>query len=452
MNKWSLKTRFGLAAACLSVCALIAGLLFVRPLVYRHQLQEVDQALDLNAKELWEDMAQKKDRSGNGPNPRKPLPESFIPAVLRGRYLQVHGTDGAVIHRSRNLDGFNLTGEPGKMQTIQIKGRNCRTGTFEWGDFRAHLGIRLGSLEETQADLLQAMLWTVPVLGLVVFGAGWLLGRQSLQPVSRLSESAEKIDAANPGERLPLPPARDELYRLTEVLNSSFDRLHAAYNSATRFSADASHQLKTPLAVMRAGLDNLRAHGGITPELRGEVDALLKQTRRLTTLTEDLLLLAQIDAGRLKVESAPLDVSTLCLSVLDDLEVLAPSRGIAVESDIPAELMAAGDARRVSVILQNLTENAVKYAGENGRIRLTCAAAEGNVCISVANTGPAIPEALRDRLFERFYRAGAGENVSGHGLGLNIAQGLARVMGGDLRLTRSDGEWTEFQLTLPPLS
>jgi signal transduction histidine kinase len=449
MNKWSLKTRFGLAAACLSVCALVVGLLIIRPVVYRHQLAEVDRSLEDNAGELWKDMAEKKDATGKGPSPRRPLPESFIPAVLRGRYVQLHGLDGLLLYRSPNLGKIELSGEPGVLSTVVIKDRNCRVGTFDWGDFRVHIGIRLGSLEETQQDLLQALLWIAPALGCVVFAAGWLLGRQSLTPVSRLSMAAEKIDAANPGERLPLPTARDELHRLTEVLNHSFDRLQAAYSSAARFSADASHQLKTPLAVLRAGLDHLRIHPSLPAEARSEVEALLKQTRRLTTLTEDLLLLAQIDAGRLRLDTTTFDVSAHCLAVLDDLEVLASARGIAVESDIAPDVTAAGDARRLAVILQNLTENAVKYAGENGRVRLTCHHAENLVRISVANTGPAIPAELRDRLFERFYRAGAGENISGHGLGLNIARGLARAMSGDLTLHRSTGEWTEFLLTLP---
>lgn len=449
MNRWSLKTRFGLAAACLSVCALIAGLLIIRPLVFRHQLEEVDEQLRSNAEELWNDMRQHRDRDGKGPNPRKPLSSEFIPAVLSGRYLQVHGMDGLLIHRSKNLRGFNLGGEPGTFRTQQIHERNCRTGTFTWGDFTAHIGIRLGSLESTQEDLLHAILWIAPGMGVLVFGAGWLLGRQSLRPVSRLSEAAAKIDTAAPEERLPLPPARDELYRLTEVLNSSFDRLQAAYSSAARFSADASHQLKTPIAVLRAGLDNLRALPGLQPEIRTEVDALLKQTRRLTTLTEDLLLLAQIDAGRLRLECSTIDLAEHTRAVLDDLEILAAARGLEVESNIPETLPARGDARRVALILQNLTENAAKYAGENGCVRLTCSLEEGLATVHVANTGPAIPEALRDRLFERFYRAGAGENISGHGLGLNIARGLAQAMGGDVRLTRSDGTWTEFTLTIP---
>jgi two-component system OmpR family sensor kinase len=131
------------------------------------------------------------------------------------------------------------------------------------------------------------------------------------------------------------------------------------------------------------------------------------------------------------------------------MEVLAPARGISVESDIPETLTARGDARRVSLILQNLAENAAKYAGEGGRVRIAAAAANGSGCVHVSNTGPPIPPESRDRLFDRFFRAGAGENISGHGLGLNIARGLARAMHGDVTLVRSDNHGTEFQLRLP---
>ena len=134
---------------------------------------------------------------------------------------------------------------------------------------------------------------------------------------------------------------------------------------------------------------------------------------------------------------------------MDDLEALAPVRGIVVESDIPDSLTALGDARRVSVILQNLTENAAKYAGESGRIRIVCRGGNGSATVNIANTGPAIPESSRERLFERFYRAGTGENIAGHGLGLSIARALAVAQGGDVSLVRSAGEWTEFQLRLP---
>lgn len=446
MKGWSLKTRFGLAAACLSVLALVTGLLIIRPLVHRQQLQELDEQLEGNAEELFRDI---ENFSGAPRDFRKPMPERLIPAVLRGRYIQIDGPEGQVLYRSANLRGFNLTGTSGRSQNIVIAERECRIASFEHGFLTVHLGTRLGTIEAVQEILRDVTLWVAPAMGLFVFGLGWLLGHRALRPVSTLMAAAEKIDASAPDERLPLLDTSQEIIRLTEVLNHSYDRLQAAYASAARFSADASHQLKTPLAVLRAGLDNLRARDAVAPELRNEVDALLKQTRRLTTLTEDLLLLAQLDAGRLKVASETLDLAALSRGVLDDLETLAPACNLTVESDIPDTLPALGDARRTAVILQNLAENAAKYAGEGGRIRIVCAQRDCLATVSIANTGPAIQGENRARLFERLYRAGTGEGIPGHGLGLSIARALAHAQGGDVLLTRSDGEWTEFQIHLP---
>ncbi len=446
MKRWSLKTRFGLAAACLSVLALLGGMLVIRPLIYRNQLRELDGQLAGNAAELFRDI---ENFSGAPRDFRKPIGQRFIPAVLRGRYLQIDGPEGQLLYRSSNLRGHNLTGAPGTLNTVSIAGRDCRIGSFDHGFLTVHIGTRLGTIEAMQQDLLQVMLWVAPAMGLLVFGLGWWLGQRAMRPVSALTAAAERIDAAAPEERLPLLDASREIVRLTQVLNDSYDRLQAAYASAARFSADASHQLKTPLAVLRAGLDNLRARSGLTAEIRTDLETLTKQTRRLTTLTEDLLLLARMDAGRLELELAPLDLASLCRAALEDLEVPATTRGITLESEIPASLVCLGDERRVAIILQNLTENAVKYAGAGGRIRLRCTSADGAVCVNVSNTGPPIAAESREHLFDRFYRAGTGENIGGHGLGLNIARGLARAMQGEVTLVRSDSEGTEFQLRLP---
>jgi signal transduction histidine kinase len=289
----------------------------------------------------------------------------------------------------------------------------------------------------------------ISTISVLVFCGGLFLVRHVLRPVSAMTVAAERISAQAPDERLPLPSSEDEIARLSTVLNESFDRLQRAYNSAARFSADASHQLKTPIAVLRAGLEELRMCDYLQPQDRETVDTLLQQTRRLTTLVEDLLLLAQADAGRLKLDPMPLDLVPLLGVVLDDTEVLGMERDLVITLNVPDHLFAKADPRRVKIILQNLTENAVKYNYKGGKIRIN-ARREGNwIAVSVANTGGAIPEQYRDRLFERFNRAGMGENIKGHGLGLNIARELARAHGGDLSLIRSEGSWTEFSLRLP---
>ena len=289
----------------------------------------------------------------------------------------------------------------------------------------------------------------LPAVALVVFAGGLLLGRRAVAPVTELTAAAERISTDRPEERLPVPASRDEIGRLSVVLNESFDRLQRAYAAAARFSADASHQLKTPVAVLRAGLEELRACDYLQESDRANVHALHQQTRRLTALIEDLLLLAQADAGRLQLQSAPLDLIPLVTVALDDLVAHGSLSGVQVEHEFPPALHALADSRRVAMILQNLGENAVKYCSENGRVRMGARQENGMAIVTVANTGTPIAESEREDIFARFHRGKMGENVKGHGLGLNIARELARAHGGDLAVTRSDGEWTEFSLRLP---
>jgi signal transduction histidine kinase len=299
-----------------------------------------------------------------------------------------------------------------------------------------------------QRDIRAAFLFAIPIMAVAVFLGGLVLGRGAMRPVAAMTAAAERITALQPDERLPVPEAKDEIARLTMVLNNSFDRLQRAYTAAAQFSADASHQLKTPITVLRAGLEELRHCDALKDEDREMIDALLRQTRRLTALVEDLLLLAQADAGRLKLEPIPLDLVP-CIDVLaDDLEALGEDKQLIIEREVPDHLVATADARRVKIVLQNLGENAVKYNKSGGRVRVTAEQDNSWAVVRVANTGPPIPESDRGRMFERFSR-GTGENIKGHGLGLNIARELARAHGGDLTLSRSDEEWTEFELRLP---
>ena len=217
---------------------------------------------------------------------------------------------------------------------------------------------------------------------------------------------------------------------------------------SARFSADASHQLKTPVTVLRSGLEDLLAGETLSPEAREEVSRLVHQTFRLASVIEDLLLLSRMDAGRLKIQFSRLDLSLLLGSLVDDLSAMPDSCGLKVEADMAASLWISGERRYSELILQNLLENARKYNQPGGRIRLG-ARAEGEwAIVTVGNTGPEIPPGSQKLIFERFHRGAVGENVPGHGIGLNLARELARVHGGDLRLAHSGGGWTEFELRL----
>ena len=230
-----------------------------------------------------------------------------------------------------------------------------------------------------------------------------------------------------------------------ERAETALEKTSQELQISARFSANTSHQLKTPVTILRAGLEELRANENLTAEGREEVAALIHQTFRITSIIEDLLLLSQMDAGRLQIAFSAVDLSHLLEAQMDDLSTLPDGVDAQVESDCP-DVHIAGEEHYVALILQNLLENARKYNRPGGRIRISCRAEGDWAILTIGNTGRSIPSLARDHIFERFHRGSVGEDIKGHGLGLNLARELARLHGGDLRLLRSDEDWTEFEV------
>ena len=234
---------------------------------------------------------------------------------------------------------------------------------------------------------------------------------------------------------------------LARRLSKPVEILAEESERSARFSADASHQLKTPVAVLRAGLEELLSHQHFTAEECTEISALIHQTYRLSSLIGDLLLLSRMDAGRLNIELKEVDLRLLLETCLDDLSALPDSAAVGIEVDLGADLAILGDKGYAAIILQNLLENARKYNRPGGRIRVAARKVDaGAVVVSIGNTGPAIPLEAQAHIFERFHRARIGEDVPGYGLGLNLARELARLHQGGLRLVTSAGDWTEFEV------
>ncbi len=449
LTTWPLQRKFALYAAVFSVLTWLLGVYAIRPLVYRHQVAQLDQELWDNAMELVRSIENFDEAPPN--YFRQPIEDRFISPALQRRYFQIWGPEGQVLKRSKNLGSADVSELGVGGHTRVVSERNCRFMVVQHGFLRLCVGTRLGTLEGVQQDITRASLMVTPVLGVMIFAGAFFLVKRALSPVREITDAAKRIQAGNAEDRLPLPMARDDIHRLTEVLNESFERLQRAYGSAARFSADASHQLKTPLAVLRAGLDEFSANERLLAQDHENVEILRKQTRRLSALVDDLLLLAQMDAGKVVVAPQELDLSDHLLALGDDLSVLCETRGLEFVMDVPDGLVLRTDQKRLQIILQNLTENALKYTPSPGRIRLAALldAGAGLVRIQVGNTGPAISAEAQERLFARFYRANTGENIAGHGLGLNISRHLSVAMGGELKLLGSTDEETCFQLTLP---
>lgn len=447
MKNWSFKVKVGVYAALLTMAAMVVGTGVMMATLFFYQISELDESLREQAAELVWDLKNFRDAPKD---PAQPLSDDYIPLPMRGHYLMVEGPGGRVVYQSPNLRGSRMTGEPGETRTMRIHGDVCRVGAWREEPYVVRIGAKVSMIGNFMKDLGIGLAAALPAVGLVVFFGGMWLGRRTVAPLAELSAAAERISTGNPGERLPPPRARDEIAKLTEVLNRSFDRLQASYQVATRFSADASHQLKTPVTILRAGLDHLSRATDLNEAQAVEVSTLRQQTRRLTSLIEDLLLLSQADAGRMHLEREEFDLTILIHAAADDLHGMAAGKGISVEENLPATISVLADRRFLGMVLQNLMENAAKYTPENGVIRISADKEAGVMAVRVANTGEGIPEADREHVFERFRRGPAvGGNVSGHGLGLNIARELARAHGGDLCLKQSDPGWIEFELRLP---
>jgi len=297
--------------------------------------------------------------------------------------------------------------------------------------FPAAYEVSAGSLAALQ-ERRQRLLWQFAAAGAALiaaaYGASHLLALRLSRPVEKLAvDSAENLT---------------QRHRAEEALELTSQELQRA----ARFSADASHQLKTPVTVLRAGLEELLAGEQVSAQAREEVAALVHQTFRLASVIEDLLLLSRMDAGRLQIQFGRVDLVPLLEAWIDDLGALPDGPRLQVEAELPASLLIAGERRFVSLILQNLLENARKYNREGGRVRIAARVDGAWAVLAIGNTGRSIPQSAHEHIFERFHRGTMGEDVPGHGIGLNLARELARLHGGELRLAGSEGDWTEFEV------
>ncbi|PYL04570.1 MAG: hypothetical protein DME31_03190 [Verrucomicrobia bacterium] len=280
---------------------------------------------------------------------------------------------------------------------------------------------------------LQRLRWQIGGAGALLLLGGFIASHfvalRFSAPIKKLALDSEENRARRRRAEAALASTAEELER------------------SARYSADASHQLKSPVTVLRVGVESLLAREDFKPEVYEELSALLHQTHRLTGVIDDLLLLSRMDAGHLQIASTPVNLSKLIDEWLDDLGALPDSPDVKIEKEFPLGLFIAGERQYTSLIVQNLLENARKYNRAGGRIRVSAHANGSDVVLTIGNNGRTIPPA--ENIFERFHHNSTPSAASGHGIGLNLARELARLHGGDLRLVRSENDWTEFEVRFP---
>ena len=322
------------------------------------------------------------------------------------------------------------------------------------------LGFVLAAAPTTSAQLgLQQLLGVfvlvLPIALAVSFFVGsWIAGR-ALEPVDRIiNEVREIADGRGLHRRLPVPMVRDELGRLTETLNAMMARLERSFSALRRFTADASHELKTPLTVFRAGVERALITPGAPRDTLVVLEELLQEANRMTELVDTLLTLARADEGRAPLHRESVDLRAIVEEARETGELLAEPAGLRIDVETPQEpIVVAVDPSRVRQLLLNLLTNAVKYTPRGGRVHVRLASANGDVALTVADSGIGIAPGDLPHIFDRFWRADTARTRTGErsgvGLGLAICKWIAEAHGGTIGVQSRPGRGTTFTVTLP---
>ncbi len=315
--------------------------------------------------------------------------------------------------------------------------------------------VKPSSIQDETRELLiklvVADLTALPLTVLVAtFGVWWTTGK-ALKPLQDIADAAERIHAKALRTRIPNPPVHDEIGRLVSVLNNAFDRLERSFAQATRFSSDASHELKTPLTIMRGEIESALSNDSIDPQNEKLLEGLLQQTHRLSAIVENLLLLSRADAGALNLRKVAVDFSGLCQELAADAEILALRHKIIISSAIENEVQVLADEWYLRRLLLNLLDNAIKYNLYSGKVEIFLAKSGDLASFRIANTGPEISEEHQTRIFERFYRTedSRASEVVGSGLGLSICREIVLAHQGQIWMERTRPGWTVFVVNLP---
>jgi signal transduction histidine kinase len=447
MKSFRLSTRITIwSAVVVTVAILLCGTIGTL-YVLRTERNELDQQLHDEAKHFFGGLR-------NQPGQFDWVKDAgevseWISASTPPRIVAVKTEHGHTLYRSKTWPAdFNPTFSSGP-RSVTLDNASWRVGVYHRDGIVLYLGGSLEAVNDLAEELATTFLFTLPiVLAFVVFG-GRLIAQKALAPIKQITAVAEHITARDLGERIPLPEAHDEIHRLGTVLNATFDRLEKSFQQATRFSADASHELKTPLTVLRASVESMLASTTHDLEIQQGLAGLLEETQRLSAITESLLLLARADAGKLRLDLQPGDLTETIRLCAGDAAILFEAEHIRMELELPSSAPAQIDRTRFSQVLMNLFDNARKYNFENGRVRISLTGNDATWEIRVANTGPGIHRDDEPRLFTRFFRGEHSSEKSGQGLGLSLSRELARAHGGDLAVVDSEAGWTTFLFTLP---
>ena len=308
-------------------------------------------------------------------------------------------------------------------------------------------GIDVTPVRQSIDRLRHTLLLTVPLALVLCVAGGYLMAGRALNPIAALASSLAAIQPDDLRGRLSAPPVRDEIGHLIEVINALLDRLERASATERRFASDAAHELRTPLAVLRSGLEVALTRDRSPEENRAALENAHREVVALCRIAEELLMLARLN-GEAAIVREPVDLAAIVDEVSGTVEPLAAAKGIELTAGVAGPLTIDGSATHLRRLVINLVDNALKFTPSGGRVAVSLASEDGRAVLRVADTGPGIEEKDLPLIFERFFR-GAHANSDGSGLGLSLCREIARLHGGQITASNRAGGGSEFVVVLP---
>lgn len=380
-------------------------------------------------------------------------------SLLPGTYFAFYDANGKIV--STNLPAdlaarmpvAGLAGnQPATVETPGTEWRVLLVPVREQGQ-QAYWVLVARSEEEAENPLDRLLLFiliAIPLTLVLAAGGGLFLARRALSPIDHIAAKARRISATDLQRRLDLPHGNDEVGHLVATLDEMLDRLDRAFQRQRQFTADASHELRTPLAVIRSQAEAVLQRQHSPGEYRQALEVIRDQTEWMGNLVAKLLILARSDDSQEQLEREPLDLGDLVAGVAAEFQGMAADKGLLLKTRIKDQLRIQGDQTRLTQLLANLVENAIKYTPA-GEVTITLERSGREALLQVQDTGVGIPAEHLPHIFERFYRVDKARSRAegGFGLGLAICDWIARSHGGRITVASTVGRGTTFKVRLP---
>lgn len=455
MSSLSIRWRLTLwNTAALAVLLLIVGLL-VYGLLRHAMLEQIDRVLIEQFHELEHDL-----HIVEGPESRiRHWIEEFHEHV--GALCVVYGT-GGVVARTEQMAAQSVPDRPGTAtddsrfdsRRIPLIGRQrvlTRSLDANGNRFVVVLMLPMDKVHEELRGLAAVLLAVLPLSLLLAGVIGYALARRALAPVERIRRDTDEITAERLSQRLDVPNPSDELGRLAQTINAMIARLQQSFAEVRRFTADASHELRTPISVIRAEAEVAMQRPPDAEEFQTLAGSILEECEHLTKLTDQLLTLSREDAGLVPLESQLVDLARLVGGATETMRPLAEVKQQTLTLDARTEAVVTGDADRLREVLYNLLDNAIKYTPSAGRIEVTISEQADMIAVAVRDTGIGIDADHLPRVFDRFYRVDKSRSreAGGTGLGLSIVQSIVSTHGGRVDIASPSGEGTTCTVLFP---